>query len=152
MYTKSMDAIYFDALTIEQFQVEIGSMDYGMEIDGIIGFDYMKAARLVIDTKSMSVKSGRAVLNKQPSHSKDHVNPQPQEVVDFLLYCWSAHSSLICKKRRGDKSSSLPKMFYPHIIRNVARERNPGGGNELTDTDRIHKKYFILNGSDYHFS
>lgn len=56
MYTKSMDAIHFDALTIEQFQVEIGSMDYGMEIDGIIGSDFMKAARLVIDTQSMSVK------------------------------------------------------------------------------------------------
>ena len=56
VYTKSMDAIHFEDLSIEQFQVEIGSMDYGMKIDGIIGFDFMKAAGLVIDTQSMLVK------------------------------------------------------------------------------------------------
>ncbi|MNI02558.1 hypothetical protein D3C73_554400 [compost metagenome] len=57
VYTKSLDAIHFDNFNIEEFQVEIGSMDYGMEIDGIIGFDFMLAAGLVIDTKLMTVKS-----------------------------------------------------------------------------------------------
>jgi hypothetical protein len=56
VYAKSLEAIYFDGLSVEHFQVEIGSMDYGMEIDGIIGFDFMKEAGLVIDTKSMVVK------------------------------------------------------------------------------------------------
>ncbi|MCP1309986.1 retropepsin-like aspartic protease [Paenibacillus tyrfis] len=57
VYTKYLDAIEFDGITIEQFQVEIGSMDYGIEIEGIIGFDFMKAAGLIIDTKSMIVNS-----------------------------------------------------------------------------------------------
>ncbi|MFF2482430.1 retropepsin-like aspartic protease [Paenibacillus sp. NPDC058071] len=58
VYTKSMDAIHFDDRSIEHFQVEIGSMDYGMDIDGIIGFDFMKSAGLLIDTQSMLVKAG----------------------------------------------------------------------------------------------
>lgn len=38
VYTKILDAIHFGNFSIEEFQVEIGSMDYGMDIDGIIGF------------------------------------------------------------------------------------------------------------------
>ncbi|BBH23034.1 hypothetical protein Back11_43790 [Paenibacillus baekrokdamisoli] len=57
VYTKYLEAIRFNGQSIDQFQVEIGSMDYGLEIDGIIGFDFMKAAGLVIDTKEMVVNS-----------------------------------------------------------------------------------------------
>jgi hypothetical protein len=56
VYTKFFDAIHFGTFSIEEFQVEIGSMDYGMDIDGIIGFDFMVAAGLVIDTKLMVVE------------------------------------------------------------------------------------------------
>lgn len=57
VYTKYLDAIKFDGISVERFQVEIGSMDYGIEIEGIIGFDFMRAAGLIIDTKSMIVNS-----------------------------------------------------------------------------------------------
>lgn len=56
VYAKCLDAICLGKLVIEQFQVEIGNMEYGMEIDGIIGFDFMKTVGIVIDTKSMVVK------------------------------------------------------------------------------------------------
>jgi hypothetical protein len=42
-------------ISLENFQVEIGNMDYGMEINGIIGFDFISAANLLIDTKNMLV-------------------------------------------------------------------------------------------------
>jgi hypothetical protein len=58
VYTKILDTLHFSDIPIEQFQVEIGSMDYGMEIDGIIGFDFMKSIGLVIDTQTMIVKLG----------------------------------------------------------------------------------------------
>jgi hypothetical protein len=58
VYTKILDAIHFDGENLEQFQVEIGSMDYGIEIDGIIGYDFMKAAGIFIDTKLMIVRVG----------------------------------------------------------------------------------------------
>jgi hypothetical protein len=56
VYTKYFESIHFDDICLENFQVEIGNMDYGMEINGIIGFDFISAANLLIDTKkNMSV-------------------------------------------------------------------------------------------------
>lgn len=55
VYTKNFDAIYFEDVSIHDFQVEIGSMDYGLDIDGIIGFDFIRLASLVIDTVNMQV-------------------------------------------------------------------------------------------------
>jgi hypothetical protein len=57
VYTKNFDAIYFDGISIDSFQVEIGSMDYGLDIDGIIGFDFIQKAGLVIDAVKMKVYS-----------------------------------------------------------------------------------------------
>lgn len=57
VYTKFLDAIHFDGQWVSQFQIEIGSMDYGLEIDGILGFDFMKTAGLVINAKEMTISS-----------------------------------------------------------------------------------------------
>jgi hypothetical protein len=53
VYTKRFDAIHFGNVCLNNFLVEIGRMEYGMEIDGIIGFDFINAAELVIDTKKL---------------------------------------------------------------------------------------------------
>jgi hypothetical protein len=55
VYTKYFETIYFGIVSLENFQVEIGNMDYGMEISGIVGFDFISAANLLIDTKNMLV-------------------------------------------------------------------------------------------------
>lgn len=57
VYTKLLDTIHFDGKWVSQFQIEIGSMDYGLEIDGILGFDFMKTAGLVINAKEMTISS-----------------------------------------------------------------------------------------------
>lgn len=48
VYTKNFDAIYFDSVCVDNFQFEVGSMDYGMEIDGINGFDSSRGGELWI--------------------------------------------------------------------------------------------------------
>jgi hypothetical protein len=35
--------------------VEIGEMNYGMQIDGILGFDFIRSAGMVIDSKDLSI-------------------------------------------------------------------------------------------------
>lgn len=40
VYTKYLDSIIVDEAILKDFQVEIGNMDYGMEIDGILGFNF----------------------------------------------------------------------------------------------------------------
>lgn len=55
VYTKSLDSITVDGTTINEFQVEIGNMDYGLEIDGILGFNFMKQTGVVINTNLMEL-------------------------------------------------------------------------------------------------
>jgi septum formation inhibitor-activating ATPase MinD len=55
VYTKDFDFIQLENALINHFQVEIGNMDYGLDIDGILGFDFISAAGLIIDTKQMIV-------------------------------------------------------------------------------------------------
>ncbi|MEF3312719.1 hypothetical protein PV433_27895 [Paenibacillus sp. GYB004] len=57
MYSKLFDFVQAGEVTFEGFEVEIGEMNYGMEIDGIIGFDYIQSAGLVIDSKAMTVNA-----------------------------------------------------------------------------------------------
>ena len=55
VYRKRFDAVQMGSICVNNFQVEIGNMDYGMEIDGIIGFDFISSVKLVIDTRTMTV-------------------------------------------------------------------------------------------------
>lgn len=55
VYSKQFDFVQAGEATLEGFEVEIGEMNYGMEIDGIIGFDYIQSAGLVIDSKKLTV-------------------------------------------------------------------------------------------------
>ncbi|WP_229522474.1 hypothetical protein [Paenibacillus monticola] len=57
MYTKYLDSIIVDEAILKDFQVKIGNMDYGMEIDGILGFNFLKQAGAVIDTGEMQLKT-----------------------------------------------------------------------------------------------
>ncbi|KHL95886.1 hypothetical protein QW71_09770 [Paenibacillus sp. IHB B 3415] len=57
VYTKYLDSIIVDKAILNDFQVEIGNMDYGMEIDGILGFNFLKQAGAVINTGEMQLKT-----------------------------------------------------------------------------------------------
>jgi hypothetical protein len=57
VYTKYLDSIIVDEAILKDFQVEIGNMDYGMEIEGILGFNFLKQAGAVIDTGEMQLKT-----------------------------------------------------------------------------------------------
>lgn len=57
VYTKYLDSIIVDKALLNDFQVEIGNMDYGMEIDGILGFNFLKQAGAVINTGEMQLKT-----------------------------------------------------------------------------------------------
>jgi hypothetical protein len=40
---------------IDGFEIEIGEMDYGFEFSGIIGMDYLRAARAIIDLGNLTI-------------------------------------------------------------------------------------------------
>ncbi|MDD9270904.1 hypothetical protein ACFPES_28040 [Paenibacillus sp. GCM10023248] len=55
MFTKWFDAVVLGDWRVNECKVEIGAMDYGIHIDGIPGFDFIRNAGLIIDTKKMKV-------------------------------------------------------------------------------------------------
>ncbi|MNN85679.1 hypothetical protein D3C81_2029990 [compost metagenome] len=55
VYSKQFDFVSTGEVSLGGFEVEIGEMDYGMEIDGILGFDFIQSAGLVIDFKELIV-------------------------------------------------------------------------------------------------
>ena len=55
VYTKLLDSITVDGTTLREFQIEIGNMDYGLDIDGILGFNFIKQAGIVINANVMEL-------------------------------------------------------------------------------------------------
>ncbi|CAH8704943.1 retropepsin-like domain-containing protein [Paenibacillus thiaminolyticus] len=58
VYTKYVDAIKIGQVVVNNYKIEIESMDYGMEIHGIIGSDLLKEVGAKIDTKAMKITVG----------------------------------------------------------------------------------------------
>jgi len=49
VFTKRVDRIVLDDSSAGNFEVEIGAMNYGFEIDGILGTDFLRQVGAVID-------------------------------------------------------------------------------------------------------
>ncbi len=55
VYKKCVDLISIGDLSLDKFKVEIGVMDYGFEINGIVGMDFLKAVGAIIDLDKMII-------------------------------------------------------------------------------------------------
>lgn len=53
VYEKHIDRIQLDTKKLTQFKIQIGDMDYGFDINGILGMDYLMRAKVVIDLENM---------------------------------------------------------------------------------------------------
>lgn len=56
VYKKSLDKIEIGEIELKGFKVEIGVMDYGFEINGIVGMDFLKTVGAIIDLNDMMLK------------------------------------------------------------------------------------------------
>ncbi len=55
VYKKNIDRIKLGNLVISNFTIEVGVMDYGFEINGIIGMDFLKEVGAIIDLDKMAI-------------------------------------------------------------------------------------------------
>lgn len=55
VYKKNVDSIALGDLKLSGFIIEVGVMDYGFDINGILGMDFLKRVRAVIDLDKMEV-------------------------------------------------------------------------------------------------
>ncbi|UOF91218.1 retropepsin-like domain-containing protein [Fodinisporobacter ferrooxydans] len=57
VFTKWFDSVTLGDSFVSPCKIEIGAMDYGIDIQGILGFDFIRLAKLVIDTVNMKIYS-----------------------------------------------------------------------------------------------
>ena len=56
VYVKTIDTVCVSVVVIHSFPVEIGQMDYGYAMDGIMGFNLIQSAGLVIDARNLEIR------------------------------------------------------------------------------------------------
>lgn len=60
VFSRRMDSLKLGDCSLPDFEVEIGGMDYGFEINGIIGTDFLIKAEATINMKEMLIDFGIA--------------------------------------------------------------------------------------------
>ncbi len=56
VYEKCIEKIHLGSRHLKNFKIQIGDMNYGFEMDGIIGYNFLKASKLLIDLDKMIVE------------------------------------------------------------------------------------------------
>lgn len=57
VFTKRVEQLMVGELTVEDFTIEVGAMDYGFLIDGTLGMDFLKSVGAVIDLGDMEIRA-----------------------------------------------------------------------------------------------
>ncbi len=55
VFTKRVGSLQLDKLMLRDFQVELGAMDYGVALDGIIGMDFLTRVGATIDLQRLEI-------------------------------------------------------------------------------------------------
>lgn len=55
VFSKQVDALSVGRLRVAQFEIEVGAMEYGFELDGIIGLDFLRADGAKIDLGELTI-------------------------------------------------------------------------------------------------
>lgn len=56
VFTRQIDYLQIDQQRLPQFEIEIGGMDYGFEINGILGMDVLLAAGAIINLRDLQLE------------------------------------------------------------------------------------------------
>ena len=59
VFTKRVDLLMAGDLMVEKFEIEIGAMNYGFDMDGIIGVDFLTKVGALIDLDRKQLISAR---------------------------------------------------------------------------------------------
>jgi len=69
VFTKRVDKLSLGTLQANDFEIEVGAMDYGLEIEGIIGMDFLLQVRAIVDFAQLEIKKIENHETTKP-HSK----------------------------------------------------------------------------------
>lgn len=55
VFTRRLDALQVGPCRLAPFDVEVGGMDYGVAMDGIVGMDFLARAGALIDVRRLTI-------------------------------------------------------------------------------------------------
>jgi hypothetical protein len=55
VFSKRVDALFVGGLRVSHFEIEVGALDYGFDLDGIVGMDFLMAVRARIDLGDLTI-------------------------------------------------------------------------------------------------
>jgi predicted aspartyl protease len=56
VFTKTVDRLALGKLKAVDFEIEVGAMEYGFEIDGIVGMDFLAQVGALIDLARLEIR------------------------------------------------------------------------------------------------
>jgi len=57
VFQKVVDRVQAGPLLAEEFAIQVGAMDYGFNIDGILGMDFLKHTGAIVDLATLELRS-----------------------------------------------------------------------------------------------
>ncbi|HMQ55987.1 MAG TPA: retropepsin-like aspartic protease [Anaerolineae bacterium] len=57
VFTKRIDLLRLGSLEVLDFEIEVGAMKYGFDIDGIIGLDFLMQTKAIVDLSTFKIYS-----------------------------------------------------------------------------------------------
>ena len=58
VFSREMDFVQVGEKQLDQFEIEIGGMDYGFEINGILGMDFLATVGAIINLRELRIEFG----------------------------------------------------------------------------------------------
>ncbi len=59
VFLKTIEAVELGGLIVSDFECEIGAMDYGFDINGIVGLNFLKKVGAIIDLENMEIRAAK---------------------------------------------------------------------------------------------
>jgi hypothetical protein len=58
VFAKQVNRLSVGELAVNNFEIEVGAMDYGFDLDGIVGTDFLRQAGAIIDLVHLEIRVG----------------------------------------------------------------------------------------------
>lgn len=55
VFVKTLDRLTVDSLFVTAFAVEVGALDYGFHLEGILGMDFLRQAKALINLDALTL-------------------------------------------------------------------------------------------------
>ncbi|NLF13317.1 MAG: hypothetical protein GX597_16155 [Anaerolineaceae bacterium] len=64
VFSRRVDTLQVGPSTVSDFEIEVGGMDYGFEINGILGMDYMLQTGMIINLDELRLEFSERLRNQ----------------------------------------------------------------------------------------